>query len=468
MRKRPQHAKTERAGLLAVETACNALDLIWRDLLQEDVGVDGTIEIAMGDFPSGKLVAAQVKSGASYIRAETDTSFKFYPKAGDLEYWSQLSIPLFLFVHDPATGTVFWVDITSHVQERAADPLGAAYIEFNKANTIDKAFEAYLRSKFDLAAYEDAEFEQVRAELEAIVHTDGSGDAAVTVSALDLFIEGLWGLCSKVQFHSSMLADMIRKDVRDRGTDIFVRYTFSRAALYPFFTQYFNVLTRHHLALIDAADVNHSLYAKLEFPTFVAPLTTNGRRFVEFLRDAGDDRVHDNRFFTQSLIPHEQIEIYKSFEMQGDRAVFGPCTDVLAISFNPHLDYYKLDHWRLVEAGKPFERAASQTIFYFELIEYLERTLEGMPKDNVVLRHLELPLTPLICWLEDWYEEPRPFPAAALGGKSNVETFGFYDEMTSIMATAGTMSFTEPPLLRLPIRRLASGEVLNLEGPAPE
>lgn len=41
----------ERAGLIAVESACNELDLIWRDVLQEDVGVDGTIEISIGDFP---------------------------------------------------------------------------------------------------------------------------------------------------------------------------------------------------------------------------------------------------------------------------------------------------------------------------------------------------------------------------------------------------------------------------------
>jgi len=71
MRRRSGTAVTERAGINAVEAACLDLNLIWRALLQEGVGVDGTIEIATGDFPSGKLVGAQVKSGRSYIRSET-------------------------------------------------------------------------------------------------------------------------------------------------------------------------------------------------------------------------------------------------------------------------------------------------------------------------------------------------------------------------------------------------------------
>ena len=75
MRKRSRNAKQGRSGIIAVEQACNQLDLIWRSLLEEDVGVDGTIEIALGEFPTGKIVGAQVKSGASYIRSETESSF---------------------------------------------------------------------------------------------------------------------------------------------------------------------------------------------------------------------------------------------------------------------------------------------------------------------------------------------------------------------------------------------------------
>lgn len=119
MKKRNKNATTERAGLLAVEQACNRLDLIWRDLLQEDVGIDGTIEIAIGEFPTGKLVGAQVKSGTSYIRGETSDSFRFYPDADDIQYWSSVSIPMFLLVHDPSSENVYWADIGNYVREHA-------------------------------------------------------------------------------------------------------------------------------------------------------------------------------------------------------------------------------------------------------------------------------------------------------------------------------------------------------------
>jgi hypothetical protein len=66
--------------VIAVELACNRLDLIWRNLLEEDVGVDGTIEIALGEFPTGKIVGAQVKSGPSYIRSETEFLLQILPR----------------------------------------------------------------------------------------------------------------------------------------------------------------------------------------------------------------------------------------------------------------------------------------------------------------------------------------------------------------------------------------------------
>jgi len=460
LKKRVRNAKQERAGVIAVEQACNKLDLIWRNLLQEDVGVDGTIEIALGEFPTGKLVGAQVKSGVSYVRSETDSSFRFYPDKDDLTYWRELSIPLFLLVHHPDDGNVSWVDVSCYVESRADDPSGTPYIEFSKANKLDRDFEAYLHSRFDLTVYSDEQYAELRRELEAVIHVDGSSGAAVTLTALDLFIEGLWGLCSKLQFHSSLLADLIRKAVRERDGAIPITYTFDRAALYPFFTRYFSLLTKHHLALLDAADITESLYAKLEYPTFIAGLTTNGRRLVEYLRRNGVPGAHDNQFMSLSLRPHVQIEIYSSFAAVDGRAQFGPFTDVLAISFNANLDYYQMAHWH---RGSPAEQAvelASQNVYYHELREYIANRFEVVPKDNLVFRYLDIPLSPLICWLEQWNPNTHGMPTVELRGKSAAELAGFHDELMAIMAPAGTATIQEPPDRPFPLPVLASGEKL--------
>ena len=462
MRRRSRTAVTERGGVNAVEAACLDLNLIWRDLLQEDVGVDGTIEIAIGDFPSGKLVGAQVKSGRSYIRSETSETFKFYPRADDLAYWRQLSIPLFLLVHDPDAKATYWLDVTHYVEERADDPLGVPYLLFRKSNLLDSSFASHLGGLFNLAHYDDARFQAVRAELEVLSHTMGEGTGRVTVTGLGLFLEGLWGLCSKVQFHASLLSDIVRRAVRDRGVEFLVRYSFARTELYPFIIGYIDILSRHHLAIVDSDDVNDSLYRKLEYPTFIAPLTTNGRRFVEHLRAAGREDARDHQYFTLSLIPHEQIEVYASFT-DGEPGTFGTYTDVMGISFNPHLDYYRVEHWRRTIPTSAPVHVTSQNMTLFELTDHIERSFGHINRDRILLRHLDIPLTPLISWLEEWYGLDQPFSPEHLQGKSNVESYGFHDEIVSIMGAVGSMELSEPRVSTLPLRRLASGEMLDIQ-----
>lgn len=465
MKKRVRNAKQGRAGVIAVEHACNQLDLIWRNLLEEDVGIDGTIEISLGDFPTGKIAGAQVKSGMSYLRSESKTSFTFYPDKDDLDYWRELSIPLFLLVHHPVDDYVYWVDVTHYVESRGDDPLGASAIVFSKADKLDLAFERYLYGRFDLTTYDDEQYAELRREMEAVVHTDGSSGGVVTITALDLFIEGLWGLCSKLQFHSSLLADLIRKSVRDRDGTVPVTYTFGRSDLYPFFTRYFGLLAKHHLALVDAADINESLYVKLEYPTFIAGLTTNGRRFVEYLRRADLPNVHDNQFMSLSVRPHVQIEVYSSFQVIDNQPQFGPFTDVLAIGFNAYLDYYHLTHLRRRRPDEPIVEVASQNIHYHALREYIENSFDAVPKDNVLLRHFDIPLSPLICWLEAWYGHPENMPTERLRGKSATELAGFHDELMAIMSPSGVATVHEPPDLAFPIPVLASGELVQANDP---
>jgi len=227
MKKRKKNAKTERAGVVALEKACIPLDLIWRSLLEEDVGVDGTIEIALGEFPTGKLIGAQVKSGLSYIRSETETGFRLYADEDDIEYWQALSIPLYIFVHDPRDGKVYWKDFSSHVREDTQHG-PSTLIEMLKVNQVDNAFSAHLRARVDLGVFDKTRHATIQKELAAIIWSDGTGGSQVTVSGLDLFVQGLWGLCSKLQFHSSIIADLIRAKAIKQVAEVSVDYTFSR------------------------------------------------------------------------------------------------------------------------------------------------------------------------------------------------------------------------------------------------
>lgn len=59
----------ERIGSIAVQDIVyNKLDWIFWELSTEDYGVDAEIEINIPEYPTGKLIALQIKSGKSIFR----------------------------------------------------------------------------------------------------------------------------------------------------------------------------------------------------------------------------------------------------------------------------------------------------------------------------------------------------------------------------------------------------------------
>ena len=463
MKHRSKNSQTEREGVLAAASACNDLGLIWRDILQEDVGVDATVELTRDGHPTGKLIGVQVKSGTSYIRAETEDGFKFYPSPDDLDYWRRLTLPLFLFVYDPRTESVYWLDVQRYMENRQDDPMAAPTLSFRKNNVVDDGFRQYLNDRFDLTVYSFDQFTAVRNHLESLVYEDAqiTGGSA-RVSALDLFLKGLWGLCSKLQFHLTLLTEVIRDDLVNRFEPSMVTYDLSRQKLFPFLNGYFAALGEHHLATLDYEDMNYSLYSKLEWPTFIAPLTLNGRRFVEYMRREleGQKEVSDQQFFSLRLHPHTQIEVYTSFNPH-IMPTFGPYVDVITIQFNRYLDYYYLVHLSRPSAdGKPTLKAA-QLMFYYELTDYLAHVLREVPKDNINCRHQDMAISPLICWLERFLEFEVGIPVEELAVTPTSERIAFSEELTSILSPVGN-AFTrfDESMPDFRFITLASGEPL--------
>lgn len=212
--------------------------------------------------------------------------------------------------------------------------------------------------------------------------------------------------------------------------------------------------------MLDTNDIDESLYKKLEYPTFIVVLTTNGRRFVEYLRRTGLPRVHDNQFMSLSVRPHVQIEVYSGFQMVAGDPYFGPYTDILAISFNAYLDYYHLEHWHRASPQSTPVELASQNIHYHALREYIANRFGKVPKDNLLFRYLDIPLSPLICWLEAWNEVSRAIPTKDLRGKTSSESSGLHDEFLATFTAGGVATIREPSEQLIPLRQLFNGEEL--------
>src|SRR6266487_278627 len=100
MKRTPANYTTERAGLIAIDQAVNGWGWMWRPTTPPDTGVDGTIEVAEVSTATGKQLAVQAKSGRSYFRNETETTFEFLARSEDVDYWKRYALPVLLMVYD--------------------------------------------------------------------------------------------------------------------------------------------------------------------------------------------------------------------------------------------------------------------------------------------------------------------------------------------------------------------------------
>jgi hypothetical protein len=106
---------TERRGVNAVEAVfLNDFKWIFREQAVSDFGIDAQAEVVEFDKPTGKLMALQIKTGASYFRKHGD-DFIFYGERRHLDYWLGHSLPVFLILHDPDRSLTLWQKIDLHL-----------------------------------------------------------------------------------------------------------------------------------------------------------------------------------------------------------------------------------------------------------------------------------------------------------------------------------------------------------------
>jgi hypothetical protein len=141
-KKRNSKAQTEKKGVIYVRGITNDADHIFREVLEEDVGVDAQIEICANGKPTGMLIGLQIKSGESYIHSETPEVFTYRPRVSDLRYWRDYTLPLFLIIYRPLINEAYWVDIKEHIQGNKLEDMILGLIPkkvlINKRNIFSK------------------------------------------------------------------------------------------------------------------------------------------------------------------------------------------------------------------------------------------------------------------------------------------------------------------------------------------
>lgn len=165
-------------GVAHVEKVTAASNSIFHRIHQEnDIGNDAFIEIIESKAPIGCIIAAQVKSGESYVRKGR---FIIPADAKHFEYWQSLSLPVCGFVYDPACDTARWVDITTHIISRPTQ----FTIEVPNENVYDQMHFGTFRDHFLTYREEFSQLANFGRSLSHFSHLEDSSRCEAGIRAL--------------------------------------------------------------------------------------------------------------------------------------------------------------------------------------------------------------------------------------------------------------------------------------------
>lgn len=136
-----QAALTERAGVTAAQDAFGKIGWLFREQPLIDFGIDAQVEIVDNEGPAGRLIALQIKSGASYFTHKQGTNYKFYGRKQHLGYWLRHCLPVFLVLHNPSDGMLLWQRIERHLVHETGEGWS---IDVPEENILDARSAAFI------------------------------------------------------------------------------------------------------------------------------------------------------------------------------------------------------------------------------------------------------------------------------------------------------------------------------------
>lgn len=98
----------ERIGVSATEKIINQMGLIFREQPTDDYGIDAQIETIENGYATGKLIAVQIKSGASFFNEKTSDSIIYRGERKHYDYWLNHSLPVIIVLYDPINDICYW------------------------------------------------------------------------------------------------------------------------------------------------------------------------------------------------------------------------------------------------------------------------------------------------------------------------------------------------------------------------
>lgn len=118
------------------------LGWIFREQPTDDFGIDAPFELVERGAATGRLIAALIKSGASYSRNTHPDGWWFRLDKDDLEYWLDHALPVLVLLYDPETDAAYWEAVNHHTI--VTGKRGGKRLLVPKAQQLNRASQAAL------------------------------------------------------------------------------------------------------------------------------------------------------------------------------------------------------------------------------------------------------------------------------------------------------------------------------------
>ena len=126
-------SQTERLGVALAMKLFEQLGFAFREQRERDFGIDAHAELIDNEKPTGRLLAAQLKSGPSYFTEETENGFVHRVDPDHVDYWLNHSLPVLVCLCDIDQDTIYW----THIRPESAISTGKGYkVEVPKENKL--------------------------------------------------------------------------------------------------------------------------------------------------------------------------------------------------------------------------------------------------------------------------------------------------------------------------------------------
>ncbi len=147
---------TEREGVSTVQRIVyKDLGWIFREQTVADFGIDAEIEVAGQKYPTGKMIAVQIKSGSSYFSNATEEGFTFSFDEKHKKYWLGHVLPVVVLLYHPDRQECIWEVVNEFTVKKTSGKGYKLVIpkekQFGESKKIELLILAYSQNITDLA-----------------------------------------------------------------------------------------------------------------------------------------------------------------------------------------------------------------------------------------------------------------------------------------------------------------------------